>query len=183
MKKLLTVAFLFFTFYSQSQSFIKINAVSALVAIPNIGYETSIGKKSTLQFDFLVSFWESVGNLPLQFISFTPEYRYHFHEKYNGFYVGVNAGGAAFDVSKGGHRAANQHEKGFGYFIGATIGYEKKINDKIMLDFFIGGGNFQSFYKAYDMNTNERYDLANNYNKSGESLPYRGGIMISYKIK
>jgi len=73
-------------------------------------------------------------------------------------------------------------EKGFGYFIGATIGYEKKLNDRFMLDFFLGGGSHQAFYKGYYLSTGERYDKAKNYNKSGEWLPYRGGIMISYRL-
>ncbi len=34
----------------------------------------------------------------------------------------------------------NMYEDGFGYKFGGTIGYEKKINDRLMLDFFVGGG-------------------------------------------
>jgi hypothetical protein len=51
-----------------------------------------------------------------------------------------------------------------------------------MIDCFLGGGWHQGFYKGYDLTTGERYDKAKNYNKSGESLPYRGGVMVSYKI-
>ena len=51
-----------------------------------------------------------------------------------------------------------------------------------MLDVFLGGGNHQAFYKDYSLTTGERVDKAKDYNKSGEWLPYRGGVMVSYRI-
>jgi hypothetical protein len=51
-----------------------------------------------------------------------------------------------------------------------------------MLDCFVGGGNHQGFYKGYNIITGERYEKATNYNKSGEWLPYRGGVMVSYSL-
>ena len=51
-----------------------------------------------------------------------------------------------------------------------------------MLEVFIGGGSQQAFYKGYDAITGQRKEKAKNYNKSGEWLPYRGGIMICYKL-
>ncbi|MFV5699223.1 DUF3575 domain-containing protein [Flavobacterium sp. ZT3R17] len=182
MKKLLVIAILFFSIHSQSQTYVKVNALTALVAVPNIGIETSIGKKSTFQFDILVSPWKSINGLPYEFLTIIPEYRYFFKEKYNGFYAGAHIGGSLYKVSKGIHSKFNQYENGFGYMIGATIGYQKKINNKFILDCFLGGGSHQGFYKGYYVGTNERYDKAKDYNKSGEWLPYRGGVMISYKL-
>lgn len=184
MKKLLLFTFLLITIHLQSQTYIKGNAATALVLVPNIGIETSIGKKSTLQFDVLASFWNSVNGVPMQFYTFTPEYRYHFQEKYNGFYAGANIGGAIYKLQKWNYRKdyPSYYEKGLGYFAGATIGYEKKISDRFMIDVFLGGGWHQGFYKGYDINTGERYESAKHYNKSGEWLPYRGGVMISYRL-
>jgi hypothetical protein len=51
-----------------------------------------------------------------------------------------------------------------------------------MLEFFLGGGSHQGFYKGYYLSTGERYDSAEGYNKSGEWIPYRGGVMVSYRI-
>jgi hypothetical protein len=48
--------------------------------------------------------------------------------------------------------------KGFGYFIGSTIGYQVKINEKFMLDCFLGGGWHQGYYKGYYISTGERYE-------------------------
>ncbi len=39
----------------------------------------------------MASFWESFnGHNPMKFYTFTPEIRYHFKEKYDGFYVGAH---------------------------------------------------------------------------------------------
>lgn len=88
----------------------------------------------------------------------------------------------AFNFQKWNYLNTDKYEKGFGYFIGATIGYQVKINVKFMLDCFLGGGSHQGFYKGYYIGTTERYEKAKNYNKSGEWLPYRSGVMVSYKL-
>lgn len=182
MKKLFIVSFLLSCIVSQAQTYIKANAFTTLLTIPNVGIETSIGEKSTFHFDALASFWKSVNGKPREFYTFTPEYRYHFKEKYNGFYAGAHIGASIFNFQKWNYINTNLYEKGVGYFIGSTIGYQIKINDKFMLDCFLGGGWHQGFYKGYDLTTGIRYEKAKNYNKSGEWLPYRGGIMVSYKL-
>jgi hypothetical protein len=183
MKKIQILLFLFFCTLSQSQTFIKVNAFTTLLTIPNVGIETSIGKKSTFQFDVTASFWKSIKSNPRQFYLFIPEYRYHFKEKNNGFYVGAHIGATLFNFQKWNYINTNKYEEGLGYVMGATIGYKAIINDKIHLDCFLGGGSHQGFYKGYIIGTNQRYEGAVKYNKSGEWLPYRGGIMISYQLK
>lgn len=184
MKKLFIFTFILLSTFSQSQTYIKGNAVTALALVPNFGIETSIGKKSTFQFDVLASFWSSVDGIPREFYTFTPEYRYHFKEKYNGFYAGANGGFTVFNMQKPtpDYYKTDFYEKGFGYFFGATIGYEKKLNDRFMLDIFLGGGWIQSYYHGYHISTGERYESVENWDKSGEWIPYRGGIMISYRL-
>ncbi len=183
MKKILIVLiFIFFT-HLQAQTFVKGNVLTTLLTIPNVGLETSIGKKSTFQFDVTASFWKSVKDNKRQFYLFIPEYRYHFKEKNNGFYVGVHIGATLFNFQKWNYLNTNKYEEGLGYVMGATIGYKAKINDKLHLDCFLGGGSHQGFYKGYIMGTKERYESAKNYNKSGEWLPYRGGVMLSYQLK
>jgi hypothetical protein len=185
MKKLLVFTFLLISIYSQSQTYIKGNAATALLLIPHVGIETSIGKKSTFQFDIMASFWSSIDGKPYEFSVFTTEYRYHFKEKYNGFYAGGHVGFDTYNVTKWGYGDVGVRSTGVGYLMGATIGYQKKINDKFLLDFFIGGGNHQGFYHSYYIETGERFaaDKAVGRNKSGEWLPYRGGVMLSYRLK
>ena len=184
MKKILIFTFILSSIYSQSQTYLKGNAVTALVLVPNIGIETSIGKKFTFQADVMASFWKSINGRPYELYTFISEYRYHFKEKYNGFYAGAHIGFDIYNVSKWNYYNLGVHQMGVGYIMGATIGYQKKLNDKFLLDFFIGGGNHQGFYHSYYIETGERYELdkAVGRNKSGEWLPYRGGIMVSYRL-
>jgi hypothetical protein len=81
MKKIIFLLAVLFSVQSQSQTYIKVNTLMTLLAIPNIGIETSIDKKSTFQFDILASPWKSINGKPKQLYMFITEYRYHFHEK------------------------------------------------------------------------------------------------------
>jgi len=166
-----------------SQTYGKVNALSTLLTVPNIGIETSIGKKATFQLDVTASLWKSIDGKPFEFYIFIPEYRYHFKEKYNGFYIGGHIGATVFNFQKWNYLNTNLYQKGFGYVVGATLGYQKKINEKVVLDCFLGGGNSQGFYKGYNLDTNTRYDEASQWNKSGEFIPYRVGVMVSYRLK
>ena len=182
MKKILLLSILFFSCQTQAQTYVKVNALTTLFTIPNIGIETSIGKKSTFQFDIMASMWKSINGKPAQFYTFIPEYRYHFKENYDGFYLGANVGATIFNFQKWNYLNTERYEKGFGYLLGASVGYQKKINDRFMLDCFIGGGHSQGFYKGYYIGTNTRYETAEHFNKSGEWIPYRGGVMVSYRL-
>ncbi|MBE0393500.1 hypothetical protein BJQ96_03369 [Flavobacterium sp. PL0002] len=182
MKKIIFLAIVLFTLQSQSQTYVKVNAFTTLLTVPNVAIETTIGEKSTLNFDVLASFWKSVNGKPREFYTFTPEYRYHFKAIDNGFYVGGHIGASLFNFQKWNYLNTDYYEKGFGYFAGVTVGYKAKINDKFYLDCFLGGGWNQGFYKGYHISDGSRYETAKNYNKSGEWLPYRGGVMISYKL-
>lgn len=182
MKKIIISIFLFTISSLHSQTYIKGNLLTSLVLVPNVGIETSIGEKSTFHFDFTGSFWKSINGKPTQFYIFIPEYRYHFKKKYGGLYIGGHIGGTIFNFQKWSNLDTNLYEKGLGYLIGATLGYQKKINKKFNIDFFLGGGNHQGFYKGYHIGSKERYDSAKDFNKSGEWLPYRGGIMVSYRL-
>ncbi len=182
MKKLLLIPMLLIVFYSDAQTYLKGNVFTTLLTIPNVGIETSIGKKTTFQFDITASLWKSIKGNPSQFYLFIPEYRYHFKEKNNGFYVGAHIGATLFNFQKWNYLNTNKYEEGLGYVMGITLGYKAKINEKLHLDCFLGGGSHQGFYKGYYIGTNQRYERAVNYNKSGEWLPYRGGVMLSYKL-
>lgn len=181
-QKKIVLFLLLFSAIAQGQTYIKANTVTSFVLIPNIGVETAIADKWSFQADVTASFWKSINNAPFQFVSLTPEVRYHFKENSNGFYVGGHIGGSIFKLQKWNYIDTDYYQKGVNYFIGATIGYQRAISKKLALDIFLGGGNQQAFYKGYYLNTDERYETAKKNNKSGEWLPYRGGIMICYKI-
>ena len=184
MKLKLVLVIIFFILYSPtfSQNYIKVNAVTALVLVPNVGFETGISKHFSFQVDVSGSLWKSVNGQPLQFIMVLPEIRYHFKETFNGFYFGVHLGGSYFKLQKWEYANTNIYQEGYNYLIGGTAGYQKKISKKFMLEAFLGGGSQQAFYKGYNSDTGLRYESAKNFNKSGEWLPYRGGIMICYQL-
>ena len=53
MKKIFALTVLLLSIQSYSQTYIKANALSALVAIPDVAVETSIGEKLTLNIDLM----------------------------------------------------------------------------------------------------------------------------------
>jgi hypothetical protein len=183
-KKFTIIVLILFINTIQSQTYIKFNAFTAAALVPNIGAETSITEKTTFNFDIMASFWESFdGKKPMKFYTFTPELRYHFKEKYNGLYAGGHVGFDTYELQKWGYWNSNRYETGIGYYIGATVGYNKKLSDKFILDFFVRAGWHQGFYKGhYNDGTPGSYENVKNWNKSGEWIPYGGGIMISYKL-
>ncbi|OCB74841.1 DUF3575 domain-containing protein [Flavobacterium crassostreae] len=182
MKKKFFWILLLFVTTSQSQTYLKVNAFTTLLTVPNIAMETSIGNKTTFNLDIMASFWKSVNNKPREFYSLTPEFRYHFKAKDNGFYLGAHFGGSIYNFQKWNYLNTDYYEKGVGYFAGATIGYKAKINERFLLDCFLGGGWHHGFYKGYRISDGSRYEHVKNYNKSGEWLPYRGGVMVSYRL-
>ena len=184
MKLKFVLVIIFFILYSPtfSQNYIKVNAVTALVLVPNVGFETKISKHFSFHVDVNASFWKSINGQPFQFVMVIPEIRYHFKETFNGFYLGTHLGGSYFKLQKWGYTNTNIHQEGYNYLMGFTVGYQKKIGAKFMLEAFLGGGNQQAFYKGYNSETGLRSETAKNFNKSGEWLPYRGGIMICYQL-
>ena len=182
MKKYFLFVLLFLGISTYSQTYLKFNAPTTLLGIPQVGVETSLSKKVTFQADVLGAYWNSINGAPFKTVMVFSEFRYHFNEKYDGIYVGGHIGGSKFEIQKWNYLNSNLYQKGYSMFIGISIGYEIKINDKWMIDMFIGGGNQQAAYKGYYLGTDTRYEKAKDYNKSGEWLPYRAGIMFSYKL-
>ncbi len=164
------------------QTRIKGNVATALAAIPNFGIETKIGEKMTFQFDATASFWKSFKGGPMEFTLAFAEVRYYTKDSNKGFFVGAHVGGSQYKIQKWDYRNMDYYQEGIGVMMGATIGYLYPINDHFSLELFLGGGNHQGFYKGYTITTHERIDGAQKYNKSGEFLPYRGGLMLVYKL-
>ncbi len=182
-QNILLVIIIFILAKTEAQTVVKANLLTALVAVPHIGIETKIGAKTTFQIDAIASFWKSFNGGPQQFLIVIPEFRYHTKEAFKGFYVGAHIGGGAFKLQKWNYINTDRYQEGYNILIGGTIGYQFKINEKFNAEMFVGGGSQQAFYKGYLLSSGERYDGADNYNKSGELIPYRIGLMLIYKIK
>jgi len=181
MKKITLLVLLLAVTPTFSQTYFKFNAPTTLLGAPQIGVETSIGKKLTFQGDVLGSYWESINGGPFKTLMVFSEVRYHFNENYKGLYVGGHVGGSIFELQKWNYINTDKYQKGEAFFLGISVGYQIQISEKWMVDMFIGGGNQQAHYTGRYLSTGEKYEHAS-YNKSGEWLPYRGGIMFSYKL-
>jgi len=177
--------------------YIKGNAFLASIGLMNIGLEKQLTPKITMQGDVLVSPWKSFAGHEFQYYSLSLEGRYYFNEAFSHWYVGANIGASSFVLQKWNYWKnvsytndknevfvkSNLYQKGFSFLVGVTGGYQFKVSDRWNIDVYATIGSSTDFYKGYDRTTGQRYESAKKFNKSGEILPYRGGVMISYKLK
>jgi len=186
-----------------AQSEIKVNAAFLPLGMINIAAEKSLNKNFSLQAEGFISPWKSFGGKNLQIYMGTLEGRYYFKEMMKGWYVGAYGSIAAYNLQKwnylkakavlnndgspqlsadGNVRVTERYQKGLALVIGISGGYHFTINEKLCLDVYAGVGTSQSIYRGYLKDNNERDDRAKNWNKSGEIIPTRGGLMLTYKI-
>lgn len=197
-KSLIKFVILFFFISSPfnliSQTELKFNSMTALVLIPNIGIEVGLVEKLSFQLDVTSSFWDSFDGAPLQFVQIFPEFRYYSTSEMKGFFVGGHVGFGMFTLAKNtfpafiekANYSQDLHQSGRNTYYGVTIGYKKYFKQKWAYEIFIGGGSSQANYRGYSFSEKIRYDIPfeddRNFNKSGEWLPYRGGVMLIYRI-
>lgn len=203
-KKIYFTASLLLAVIVNAQTEVKINALFAPVGIYNIAVEKPVSNKITLQAEVLISPWKSFDGRNLQAYMGTLEGRYYFGERMKKWYVGTYVSMAAFNLQKwnywndrpvldenrnperlpdGSIRVTGRYQKGLAFIFGISGGYHFTINENWGLDLYAGIGTTQSFYKGYFKDNNQRYEGASKFNKSGELIPTRGGLMLTYKIK
>ncbi|MCJ8152375.1 DUF3575 domain-containing protein [Chryseobacterium sp. SSA4.19] len=196
-----TIPFFFLKISAQAE--IKVNAAFLPVGMFNIAAEKSLNKNFSLQAEGFISPWKSFAGKNLQIYMGTLEGRYYFKEMMKGWYIGAYGSIAAYNFQKwnyfkaeavlnadgspqlladGKVRITERYQKGLTFIIGISGGYHFTVNEKLGLDIYAGIGNSQSIYKGYFKDNNQRYDGAEQWNKSGETLPTRGGVMITYKL-
>lgn len=169
-----------------AQTYVKVNAFTIPALVLNVGIEKKLSEKTTLQGDLMVSPWKSVFDNRMLFALSTIEYRYYFSESFEKWYIAANAGGAIYNFQKYNQLNTGIHQKGYSLLLGGTLGYVVKLKDNINLDIYLGGGNAQSFYRSYYNSLPDvRADKVEgaDINRSGEFIPYKAGVMISYKLK
>lgn len=171
---------------SEKSLYIKGNALFLPVGMLNLGLEYQLSHKYTLQGDVFVSPWKSFAGRHAQVYMGHLEGRYYFQEAFKHWYLGVNGGFGVFDLTKWNYSGTEKFQRGFSLMLGATVGYQFQWKERWNIDIFAGGGTSQGFYHGYESvppDSFVRYEGAEGWNKSGELIPYRGGIMISYKLK
>lgn len=178
--------------------YVKANALFLPIGILNAGVEYQLKDKVTLQADVFISPWKSFAEKYLQVYMIGFEARYYFKEAFKHWYVGANISGARFIMQKYNYwsdglyqytpespiyKASDLYQNGYAIMIGGNVGYQFQLSDRWNMDLYFGAGSIQSFYRGYHKELGIRYDNdGRKWNKSGEFLPYRGGVMISYKL-
>ena len=188
MKKIRVLIFLFLLLKVHSinaQMGFKFNALTGVFLIPNVGLEVQLTEKSSAQLDVLASLWNSFDGSPLHITQIFPEYRRYFKSNMKGFFIGGHIGVGMFTLKKYG-KAKYTYQSGRNTYFGFTVGYKLDIGKNWGLEFFVSGGSQQANYRGYDSN-GQRIDNKGEikprpFNLSGELIPYRGGIMVVYRI-
>ena len=176
------------------QTEIKFNLATAPLLVPNIGIEVKLSEKIGYQLDTSASFYNDIEGSPFHMTQIFNEFRYYIGKK-RSFFIGAHIGYGMYNIrlprwianiSGAEFKEEGSYQYGRNAYYGITIG--KKIplkNERFALELFIGGGSSQSNYKYYNKNEQRIFAITNykrKFNKSGEELPYRGGIMLTYKL-
>lgn len=184
---------------NQKSTYIKANALFLPVGMLNAGIETQLSDKYTFQADIFISPWKSFAGKYAQVYMIGFEGRYYFNQAFKHWYVGANFSAARYILQKWNYwgngpyqyeqdapiyNKSDLYQDGFSFMLGAVVGYQFQLSENWNMDLYIGGGMSQDFYKGYHKILGIRYDdPTRNWNRSGEWIPYRGGVMISYKLK
>ena len=197
MVKYLLGFLLLFSLTLNSQTELKFNLASAPFLVPNIGIEVQISERFGYQLDTSASFYNNIEGSPFHMTQIFNEIRFYPKNKKNkrSFFVGTHVGYGMYNLrlprwianlSGSEYKEEGSYQYGRNAYYGITIG--KKIplkNEKINLEIFVGGGSSQSNYKYYNKDEQRIFAITNykrKFNKSGEELPYRGGLMLTYKL-
>lgn len=184
----------------QKKLYIKANTVFLPIGILNAGLEYQLNEKITLQSEIFISPWKSFMGKYAQMYMLGFDGRYYFEEAFKHWYVGANITAARFKMQKWNYwsdqpyqyedyspiyKTSDLYQNGYTFFLGATVGYQWQLSENWNLDLYLGAGTAQSIYKGYHKTLGVRYDTdpTREYNRSGEWVPYRGGLMVSYKLK
>ncbi len=186
--------------YARAQAEVKFNTATALILVPNFGVELHLAPGYTAQMDVLGSFWDSVGEDrdPYQINETFVEVRAYGQDNNQGWFAGAHVGFGMFTIQKVNAlviydqyqdpdtygNVPGNFQSGRAGFYGLSFGYKKALNERWALEAFIGGGLVQSNYKGYAGFT--RVDVlpgdTREFNRSGEWVLYRGGLMLTYVL-
>ena len=188
---------IFISLTLNSQTELKFNLASALVLVPNVGIEVELSDRFGYQLDTSASFYDNIEGSPFHMTQIFNELRFYPKTKKNNrsFFIGAHVGYGMYNlrlpkwittIVDTEFKEEGSYQYGRNTYYGITIG--KKIplkNKKFNLEIFVGGGSSQSNYKYYNKDEQRIFAITNykrKFNKSGEELPYRGGLMLTYRL-
>jgi len=192
----------------QAQTEAKVNLATLPLLIPNVGLEVPLGEKQSFQLDVLGSFWDQhplLDDTPFHVNQAFLEYRRYQKSDTQSWFFAPHIGFGMFTLQKpefaiiydyweekeGAEKRLDipddEYQSGRVAFYGLTVGYKKRLKKDLALEFFLGAGLTQSWYKGYkglrrvDLDDPEE-TVYRPFNGSGEVVAYRGGVMLTYKI-
>ena len=184
---------------SSKKLYLKANALFLPLGILNAGVEYQLNNKVTIEGDVFISPWKSFAGKYAQVYMIGFDGRYYFQEAFKHWYVGANISAARFIIQKYNYwndvlyqytptsptyKASDLYQNGYSMMCGATVGYQFQLATNWNMDLYLGAGTIQSYYKGYHKTLGVRYDDdGRSFDRSGEFLPYKGGVMISYRLK
>jgi hypothetical protein len=190
----------------RGQTYAKLNTLYAIAGVVNPAVEFPLSARSTFQCEIVWSPWQSVTiqghSGPMKFGLLLNEYRRYFGSRNNGWYAGAHLGAAGFNLTKPywqqGLHLQQKSGKGYGMLFGATIGYERLLGRRWLIDASFGWAFMSSFYNGYSLvdgliEGDRIYDRGelilyphghtnDPFNGSAEWLPSKIGISIGYRI-
>ena len=196
MLKYITQINLLFGLIGCAQTELKFNLATATLLVPNIGIEVKLSEKIGYQLDTSASFYDNIEGSPFHMTQIFNEFRFYpnKNQKRN-FFIGAHVGYGMYNIrlprwianlSGSEYKEEGSYQYGRNTYYGITIGKKIRLkNERFGLEVFIGGGSSQSNYKYYNKNEQRIFAITNykrKFNKSGEELPYRGGLMLTYKL-
>ena len=191
-----------------AQTEAKVNLATLPLLIPNVGLEVPLGEKQSFQLDVLGSFWDEqplLDDTPFHVNQAFFECRWYQQSDTQNWFIGPHIGFGMFTLQKpefaivydyweqkeGAEKRLDipddEYQSGRVAFYGLTVGYKKRLKKDFALEFFLGAGLTQSWYKGYkglrrvDLDDPEE-SVYRPFNGSGEVVAYRGGVMLTYKI-
>lgn len=177
------------SFPMRSQTELKFNVATALILIPNFGVEIPIGDRSSAQLDVLGSFWDTIDGSAFHLNQIFPEYRFYSQSERKGWFGGVHIGFGMFTMRKPSLPWFPGYPPGFYQsgrmtFTGVSLGYKKHLSSQWALEVFLGGGKSHAVYRNYRKSDWSRWDdTTRQFNKSSEWVPYRGGLLLIYRLR
>ena len=124
---------------------LKTNGLYWLATTPNIGVETALSQKVTLELAGAYNPWTFKDNKKLRFWLAQPELKYWFCEKFEGHFIGVHAHGAQFYST-----LARKRRDGYLAGGGVSYGYDWILSPHFNLEAELGFGYARLWYKESD---------------------------------
>lgn len=184
--KTLTVTMLCTLAVAAQTTSIKNNLLYDATLTPNLGIETKVGNRSTIQLFYGLNPWNGYhGMKKLQHWSLMPEYRYWLQEKgpFQGWFTGIHALGGEYNV--GGiklpfnlfKQLEYSHYEGWYAGGGLTIGHAWRLSEHWRLEAALGLGYIHTKYKRYENEVCGAFLDCGRYNYVG---PTKLALNIAY---